>query len=142
LNRSLLLDTHIAIWLNAGDLRLRPATRALIETCVREGGTAYFSAISAWEIAVLADLKRLFLDVSPDQWVKRFVSPPGIEVVPLSPMAAARSYELPGVLHRDPADRLLIATAIELACPLVTYDAPLVAYAARHGDVCGFSVER
>jgi hypothetical protein len=43
-------------------------------------------------------------------------------------------YALPGILYRDLADRLLIATAIELACPLV-------AYAARHGDVCGFSVE-
>jgi PIN domain nuclease of toxin-antitoxin system len=141
LNRTLLLDTHIAIWLNAGDLRLRPATRTLIETCVRDGGTAYFSTISAWEMAVLVDLKRLILDVPPDQWVKRFTSRPGIEMAPLSLTAASRSYELPGILHRDPADRLLMATAIELACPLVTYDALLVAYAARHGAVCGFSVE-
>jgi PIN domain nuclease of toxin-antitoxin system len=42
--------------------------------------------------------------------------------------------------HRDPADRLLIATAIELACPMVTYDARILEFARDHGRRHGFRV--
>ena len=135
----LLLDTHIVLWLKAGLPRLRAATRELIDECRSNGGTILFSAVSAWEIAQLVDAKRIELDMPPPSWIESFVHRPGIAVVPLTISAAARAYDLGGFESRDPADRLLIATAIELGCPLVTYDARMTDFAAAHGRECGFS---
>ena len=111
----LLLDTHIALWLDSGDDRLRPSSRALIDGCWRNGGTIFLSAITAWEIALLVDTGRIDLDVPIEAWVKRFLDRPGIEAVPLGPGPASRAYQFHHLEDRDPADRLLIATAVELA---------------------------
>jgi PIN domain nuclease of toxin-antitoxin system len=129
----LLLDTHIALWLDSGDDRLLSATRALIDECWQGGGTICLSAVSAWEIALLVDGGRIDLDLPTAAWLERFLDRPGIEGVALSIDAAARSYELYHLEHRDPADRLLIATAIELRCPLVTYDEKIVRFWQRYG---------
>jgi PIN domain nuclease of toxin-antitoxin system len=135
---ALLLDTHIALWLDAGDDRLRSSTRALIDGCWQKGGTICLSAVTIWEIALLVDTGRIDLDLSIEGWMARFLERPGIKPVPLGHRAASRSYRLHHLAHRDPADRLLIATAIELACPLVTYDERILAFAARHGRQYGF----
>jgi PIN domain nuclease of toxin-antitoxin system len=140
LTNALLLDTHIVLWLDSGDARLNGATRELIEDCWSAGGTMHVSAVSAWEIALLVDSRRIELDLSPRAWVDRFVGRPGVVATPLTSRAAAGAYDLAPLEHRDPADRLLIATAIELACPLVTYDQRIADFAARHGPRHGFSV--
>jgi PIN domain nuclease of toxin-antitoxin system len=136
----LLLDTHVALWLDSGDDRLRASTRALIDGRWRNGGTIFLSAVSAWEIALLVDTGRIDLDIPVAAWIERFLDRPGIEAVPLSLYAAARSYLLHPLEHRDPADRLLIATAIELACPLVTYDDRIARFGKRHGRKYRFVV--
>lgn len=133
MTEQLLLDTHIALWLDSGDDRLRPGTRTLVDDCWHSGGTILLSAVSVWEIALLVDTGRIDLDLDVEDWVDRFVDRPGIGVVPLGPRAAAGSYQLEGLEHRDPADRLLIATAIELVCPLVTYDERIAHFAQRQG---------
>ena len=135
----LLLDTHIALWLDSGDDQLRPSTRALIDGCWQNGGTIHLSAVSVWEIALLVDLRRIELDLPIETWVSRFLQRPGIEPVPLDHRAAARSYRLYQLEHRDPADRLLTATAIELDCPLVTYDERILRFAADYGRQHGFA---
>ena len=135
----LLLDTHIALWLDSGDGQLRPATRALIDGCWQNGGTVCLSAVSAWEIALLVDTRRIELDVPIEAWITRFLERPGIEAAPLGLRAACRSYRFYQLEHRDPADRLLIATAIELACPLVTYDERIFRFAADYGRQYGFT---
>ena len=137
----LLIDTHIAIWLNSGDDRLRPSTRQVIDQCWGNGGTIFFSAISAWEIALLVHVGRLDLDLPAKLWVERFVQRPGIERLPLTQFAAARSYDLEDFEHRDPADLMLVATAIERGCPLVTYDVLLTRFAETSGRQHGFAVE-
>ena len=136
----LLLDTHIVLWLDSGNDRLLPSTRALVETSRRGGGTVLVSAVTAWEIALFADTERIVLDVSVEAWLRRFVERPGIEAVPLDHLAASRSYRLHNLETRDPADRLLIAAAIERGCPLVTYDARIRRFGERHGRDYGFSV--
>jgi PIN domain nuclease of toxin-antitoxin system len=137
---ALLLDTHIALWLDTGDDRLRPSTRALVDECWRSTGTVYLSSVSAWEIALLVDTGRIDLDLPIDAWVERFLNRPGIAAAPLSHYAASRCYQLHHIEHRDPADRLLISTAIELACPLVTYDERIVRFGTRHGRQYRFAV--
>jgi PIN domain nuclease of toxin-antitoxin system len=103
---SFLLDTPIALWLDSGDDSLRPSTRDLIDGC---GGTIYLSAITACEIALLADTGRIDLDIPIEAWVKRFLARPGIAGVALGHGPASRAYQLHHLEHRDQADRLLIA---------------------------------
>jgi len=137
---SLLLDTHIALWLDSGNEHLRPATRRLIDGCWQNGGTIFLSAVTAWEIALLVDTGRIDLDIPVEAWVQRFLGRPGIEAAPLSHRAASRGYQLHHLDHRDPADRLLIATAIELACPLVTYDERITQFGKKRGRQHGFAI--
>ena len=70
---ALLIDTHIVLWLDGGDVRSRASTRALIDGCWRNGGTIFLSAVSAWEIALLADTGRIVLDIPADAWIERCV---------------------------------------------------------------------
>lgn len=136
----LLLDTHIALWLDSGDDRLRPPTRALIDDCWQNGGTIFVSAVTVWEIALLVDTGRIDLDIPVGAWAERFLDRPGIEAVSLDYRAASRAYHLHHFEHRDPADRLLISTAIELACPLVTYDQRIAHFGNRRGRQYRFAV--
>ena len=136
----LLLDTHIALWLDSGDDCLHPSTRALIDGCWRNDGKILLSAVTAWEIALLVDAERIDLDVPVDAWIDRFINRPGVEAIPLNLAAASRSYHPRHLEHRDPADRLLIATAIELGCPLVTYDERIARFAERYGSRYRFAV--
>ncbi|SRR5579871_372942 len=137
---ALLLDTHIVLWLDSGDERLRPATRELIDHCWKNDGRILVSAVSAWEVALLVDTGRIDLDLPVEQWMGRFLSRPGVESVPLNYGPAARAYTLHHLEHRDPADRMLIATAIELGCPLVTYDERIARFASRHGAQYRFTL--
>lgn len=142
MNSGLLLDTHIVLWLDSGCDRLRRSTRNRIDSCWQDGGTVYLSAVSAWEIALLVDMKHIALDVPADEWVERFVGRRGVEAVPLDYRAAARAYQLAPFAPRDPADRLLMATAIGIGCPLVTYDSRIAAFAKRHGRRYAFTTAR
>jgi len=64
----------------------------------------------------------------------------GITLIPLDHAAAACAYRLHHLEHRDPADRLLIATAIGLRCPLVTDDQRILSFARDRGREYGFAV--
>ncbi len=140
MTQSLLLDTHVVLWLDAGDLRLRVGTRDAIDQFWQAGGSILVSSVSAWEIALLANTGRISLDCPPEAWIERFLGRPGVSATPLTWRASARAYQLPNFERRDPADRLLVATAIEIGCPLVTYDGPLSDYAAGVGRQTGLRV--
>ena len=100
----------------------------------------FLSAVTAWEIALLVDTGRIELDIPVEAWIERFLERPGIEAMLLDYRAASRSYRLHHLEHHDPADRLLIATAIELACPLVTYDERIARFGKKHGRQYRFAV--
>ena len=111
-----------------------PEARAAIDAHWQNGGTVLLSAVTVWEIACLVDAGRLDLDIPVEAWVERFLDCPGIEPVWVDYRAAARSYELHHLEHRDPADRLLIATARLLQVPIITRDSRILSY-ARAGFV-------
>jgi PIN domain nuclease of toxin-antitoxin system len=138
---AILLDSHIALWLDSGSERLRESTRELIDACWRNGGTIFLSAVTAWEMVLLVDTGGIELDCPVEAWIDRFLDRPGVASVPLGHRAACRSYLLHDLAHRDPADRLLIATAIELGCPLVTYDERIVRFGEAHGRQYGFTTD-
>lgn len=140
LGPALLLDTHIALWLDEGNDRLLSTTVHLIDQCWQSGGTIFLSAVSAWEIALLVDTGRIQLDLPVDGWLERFLSRTGVEPLPLSVGMASRAYQLHPFPHRDPADRMLIAAAIKTSCPLVTYDERIVQFGRNHGRRYGLVV--
>ena len=73
MTKRLLLDTHVALWLDGGDERLRASTRRLIDSCWQNGGAIFLSAVTAWEIALLVDTGRIDLDiVTYDERIARF----------------------------------------------------------------------
>jgi PIN domain nuclease of toxin-antitoxin system len=136
----LLLDTHIVLWLNSGDERLGKVTRRTIDTAWKAGGRILLSSVSVWEIAMLVDKGSIELDLPVNEWVERFLDRPGLEAVALDHAAAARAYRLHHLEHRDPADRLLIASAIGLGCPLVTHDDRIRQFARVRGRQYRFAI--
>ena len=126
--QKLVLDTHIWIWLMEGSPDLRLRLRKRIEACAREG-ELLVSAISVWEVGMLEAKGRLTFDQDCAAWVKDALLAPGIRLVPLDPDIAVASTRLPGSLHGDPADRIIVATARAFACELVTADVGIASYA-------------
>ena len=125
----IVLDTHVLIWSTIGDERLGQNAQALIEeTAQREG--ALVSAITPWEIALLAEKGRLRLGQEVGAWIQAALALPGIRLAPIEPEIAVDSVRLPGNFHADPADRLIIATARYFDIALVTADQAILAYAA------------
>ena len=131
--RGVLLDTCALVWLANGD-HMPASVMTAITSAGRSGGI-FVSPISAWEIGMLANPRgnRPGLRFSPNvkAWFSRLMGGPGIREAALTPDIAVDASFLPGDLHADPADRLLIATARHLDVPIVTRDARIVAYAGR-----------
>jgi PIN domain nuclease of toxin-antitoxin system len=131
---TLLLDTHIWLWYVENDAK-RFARRIvpLVEAAVQRS-ELLISAISVWEIAVLDSIRRIELSQDVRTWVGRALSFPGVRFKGLSPSIAIESTRLPGDIHRDPADRILIATARLAGAALVTSDERILGY-AKQGHV-------
>jgi PIN domain nuclease of toxin-antitoxin system len=88
------------------------------------------SSISCWEVALLVKKGRLELTMDPGDWIARSESLPYLCFVPVDNHIAQRSVALPAPLHQDPADRIIVATALSLGAELVTRDRRLHRY--RH----------
>jgi PIN domain nuclease of toxin-antitoxin system len=133
-DRALLLDTHIWLWYVENDTRrFSRKIEPLVEAAVQRG-ELLISAISVWEIAVLDSLRQIELSHDVRTWVERALGFPGVRFKALSPSIAIESTCLPGAIHRDPADRILIATARVAGAALVTCDERMLDY-AKHGHV-------
>jgi PIN domain nuclease of toxin-antitoxin system len=89
----------------------------------------HVSPITAWEIATLAARGRLTLTLSPSAWFNALLAQPGVTLAPMPPATLIASATLPGTPPRDPADRILAATAREHLYVLITRDGELVPYA-------------
>ncbi len=116
-----LLDTHVLLaWLEGGK-RLSAAQRRLLRRATPER-PLWVSDISLWEIAALCELGRIRLRLPLRDWLERAVAPPLVERVGITPAVAAEVAVLPATFHRDPADRILVATARVLGATLITGD--------------------
>src|SRR3954468_14274566 len=121
-----LLDTNAAIWLARNELKA-PASKKLDEAA-RAGVATYLSPITAWEIGLLVSRNRLSLGTTPQRWFARILALPNVHLAELSPEILMASSFLPGKAPRDPADRILLATARDLGASLVTRDRAILAY--------------
>src|SRR5712671_6517376 len=98
------------------------------DAAYRAGSTVFVSAITAWEIGLLVSRNRLTLVARPERWFQRLLAIPGVKLADLSPDILIASSFLPGEPPRDPADRILLATAREFGARLVTRDRLLLKY--------------
>ncbi len=127
----LLLDTHCWIWAQLG--LIQQLSRMALQS-IKDGerdGNLRISVISIWELAMLEKRGRVALPMNVRTWVEQALSKPGIAVAPLTPEIAIESVHLPGEMHGDPADRMLVATARVLGATLVTKDAQLIRYSRQ-----------
>ncbi|MCB1129019.1 MAG: type II toxin-antitoxin system VapC family toxin [Verrucomicrobiae bacterium] len=120
---NLLLDTCAILWLvNSADRFSRVARQAIDEAWV-----VYVSPVSAWEIGLKAGKECLTLPEALGTWWPRMIETHQVTEMPLYGAAAVRSTLLPPI-HQDPADRLLIAIALEHQCTLLTPDPTIRSY--------------
>ncbi len=119
----IILDTCALLWLAAGSARLSADARNRIdaETIVA------VSAISAFEIALKNHAGKLALPLPPREWWSRIIEHHRVDVLPLEPETVFTAVGLPGI-HKDPADRFIIAAAIVHKAPVATADKRFAAY--------------
>ena len=120
----IILDTHVWLWWLMGDTRLKPLWRQCIETTDR----VCVSAISCVEVAWLAESGRITLPNASDEWMENAITHSGLELIPITPNIAKRAAELTQH-HRDPQDRLIIATALAYQATLISADSKFPLYA-------------
>ena len=121
-----LLDTHAWIWHLTAPQELSVPARTAIERA-RAERAALVSAISVWELFMLVKKGRLELTITPHALLRRAERLSYLQFVAVDQHMARRSVVLPD-MHGDPADRLIVATAQELDCRLISKDHRLRRY--------------
>ncbi len=118
----ILLDTCVLLWLATDQKKLSSLAKNIIRD---NAGSLNISAISSFEIALKYHRKKLLLPVTPAEWISTVLEHHGIREIPVNSKIATASAGLP-FHHNDPADRMIIATAMTLGMTIVTPD-PLIA---------------
>jgi PIN domain nuclease of toxin-antitoxin system len=122
-----LLDTCAVIWI-AGSERIAAEAIEALEIANAAGGATYVSPITAWEIGMLASRERIKLLITPQRWFARLFEAPNVRLADMSPDLLIAASFLPGKPPRDPADRIIAATARHYGGTVVTRDRALLAY--------------
>ena len=121
-----LLDTHVLLWWLNDPSRLSAGQKRVVEG-VTDDAPLLVADISLWEVATLYDVGRIRLRLPLRDWLEKAVAPPRVRRIGVTPAIAAELAALPGALHRDPADRILVATARVYGATLLTHDKSLLA---------------
>jgi PIN domain nuclease of toxin-antitoxin system len=116
----ILVDTHVVVWLAFHQGQLSKKARAAIDDARKNGDGLAISDITLLELATLASKRRIQLDISLESFLQeveaRFI------VLPISGRACVRAIGLPATYPKDPADRIIGATALVEGLPLLTAD--------------------
>jgi PIN domain nuclease of toxin-antitoxin system len=127
-----LLDTCAAIWF--ANKQLSKSALEAIDRTHKDGGVLYVSPITAWELGLLVSRGRINLLMPAARWFEKLMQAPGLKLAQMPPDVLISSSFLPGEPPRDPADRIIAATAREYGYVLMTRDRPLLEY-AREGHL-------
>jgi PIN domain nuclease of toxin-antitoxin system len=126
----ILVDTHVVAWLAFDQGQLSKRARAAIDDARQSGDGLAISDITLLELAALASRGRLRLDISLESFLReveaRFV------VLPISGRACVRAISLPAAYPKDPADRIIGATALVEGLSLLTADREIRRSRALH----------
>jgi PIN domain nuclease of toxin-antitoxin system len=118
---SVLLDTHVWIWWVLGQEDLPRRQRSRLDALAMRA-PPLVSDVSLWEAQMIFARKRLSLEIPFDRWLYRATRPSLVTMTRITPAIALCLNELPADFHADPADRIIVATALTAGVPLLTYD--------------------
>ena len=120
-----LLDTHILLWWFSTAPRLSPDQQKILREA-SEDEPLWVSDITLWEIATLSSLGRIKLHLPLREWLEQATAPLLVQRMPITPAVAAEVAALPDSFHRDPADRIIVASARLLGATLLTQDTRII----------------
>ena len=123
----IVLDTNALIWWASNSERLSRKAKKAIEEAERKKAL-YISSISILEIYILVKKNKIKFNTSVDSWLEKVESLPYVNFVPMDNKIAVQSVNLPDLLHKDPADRIIIATALNIGAKLITSDRKIINY--------------
>jgi len=118
-----LLDTHAVLWFLGDDEKL---SKAALDTILEPANKKYVSIVSAWELAIKIGLRKLKFDGGVDNFFK-IINENGFDLLPIKE-EYIRQVEILPFLHRDPFDRLLIASTLTENMSLITADTNIHQY--------------
>lgn len=122
-----MLDTHAWIWWISNPEQLSEAARQSIDSAAAEKAV-YISSISVWEVALLVEKGRLQFNRDVRDWIAQSEALPILEFRPVNNHIGIQAVRLPGDFHKDPADRIIVATALALGAAVVSKDARIRGY--------------
>lgn len=117
----IVLDTHAWVWYLSDPRALSPRAIEAINAAKKENDILV-SSISVWEVALLVKKGRLELTMATNDWIKKSEQLPFFSFVPIDNAIALKSINLKEPFHDDPADRIIVATAVLSSAKLVTKD--------------------
>jgi PIN domain nuclease of toxin-antitoxin system len=123
----ILLDTHAWVWWLTAPERLSRKTQKLIERSLAQTEVR-ISSISVWEIAMLVARGRLSFAIDFPSWLNEATSVAGTRFCPVDNSVAYQAVNLPGSFHADPADRMIVATALTLDATVISGDEKIQDY--------------
>ena|SRR3989344_9515928 len=123
----ILIDTHVLLWWVSDRKKLSSKATQIFSGQVQQG-LILVSSISIWEICLLLKKKKISLLRDTESWIEQVEKLPYIQFVPVDNRIAAKSVNLPGQFHSDPADRIIVATARETGAVLITSDEKIRKY--------------
>ncbi|MEB3193191.1 MAG: PIN domain-containing protein [Snowella sp.] len=136
MSQIILLDTHIWFWFINQEYDKFPQHWVDI---IEMADKVSISPVSCYEIALAEQKKRLQLPCPTQQWLTEALTPSGISLLPLSADIAAKAVSLSPV-HRDPFDRLIIATALCHQTQLASIDSLFPQYSELDGILLSSSI--
>jgi len=120
-----LLDTHVWFWALESPDKIGRKCRSALES---PENVLVVATISTVELGQLVSAEKISFKSTLESWVRRGTESIGLRTAELSHAIAHLAYALPGVFHKDPADRILVATAIHYGYTLVSADERILAY--------------
>ena len=124
------MDTHILAWMLLSPEKLSHKTKKVIEEA-QKNHQLLISVVTLWEIAMLIQKKRLSTLIPLKSFLENIEALPGLHIEPLNSDIIAESVLLPDLLHADPFDRLIVATARCLNSTLLTKDGKILEWANK-----------
>ncbi len=123
----IVLDTHAWVWFVSNPELLSKTAEKAVQRAAAQNA-AFISSISAWEVAMLVAKGRMEMTMDVTDWIARSEALPFFRFVPVDNAIAVKAVQLPPPLHPDPADRIVVATALSLGVPVVTKDTKIQGY--------------
>ena len=122
----ILLDTHTWIWAHSATKLLSDEAKNRIKQTPTDQRA--IASISIWEFAMLMAKERINVKINARRWLNNAIHKSGLKVIALTPEIAIEACNLPGEFHKDPADRIIVATARTQNCELLTKDRKILEY--------------